>query len=274
MRPDIVDLDQFYATRLGQVARRLVCRRLREIWPDTGGLSVLGVGYATPYLRTFRDKAERVVAAMPAGQGVIHWPRGEPSLVALSEEAELPLPDNSFDRVLLVHCLENAEQVRPMLREIWRVTACGGRLLVVVPNRRGVWARFERTPFGHGHPFSPPQLTRLLHETMFLPTVTTAALSIPPVTWRPLLNTAPAIERVGQRWGGAVAGVLVVEAGKQIYAVGADRIQRAAPRRIVAPAAGVASRQVRGPGRPLPRLSTNTPCSANRLTSGPAMAMR
>lgn len=250
MRPDIVDLDQFYATRLGQVTRRLILRRLREIWPDAGGLRMLGVGYATPYLPTFRDRAERVVAAMPASQGVIRWPGGEPSLVALSEEAELPLPDNSIDRVLLVHCLENAEQVRPMLREIWRVTTSGGRLLAVVPNRRGVWARFERTPFGHGRPFSPPQLTRLLRETMFLPTVAAAALSIPPVTWRPLLNTAPAIERVGQRWGGAVAGVLVVEAGKQIYAVSADRTRRAAPRRIAAPAAAsVASRQARDPVR-------------------------
>ena len=250
MRPDIVDLDQFYTTRLGQVSRRLIRRRLQEIWPDVSDLRVLGVGYATPYLRAFRDKAERVIAAMPASQGVIHWPRGEPCLVALSEEVEIPLPDSSIDRVLLVHCLENAEQVRPMLREIWRVMTSGGRLLVVVPNRRGIWARFERTPFGHGQPFSPPQLTRLLRETMFLPTTTTAAVSIPPVTWRPLLKMATAIVRVGRRWGGAVAGVLIVEAGKQIYAVSAGRTQRARSRRIAAPAANnVAPRHACGLSR-------------------------
>ncbi len=249
MRPDIVDLDQFYTTPLGQVSRSLIRRRLQEIWPDAGGLRVLGVGYATPYLRAFRDRAERVLAAMPASQGVIHWPRGEPCLVTLCDEVEIPFPDSSIDRVLLVHCLENAEQVRPMLREIWRVMTSGGRLLVVVPNRRGIWARFERTPFGHGRPFSPPQLTGLLRETMFLPATATAAVSIPPVTWRPLLKTATAVERVGRRWGGAVAGVLIVEAGKQIYAVGVDRARRARPRRIAAPAAkGAAPRQARGPG--------------------------
>ena len=246
MRPDIVDLDQFYTTRLGQVSRRLIRRRLQEIWPDVSGQRVFGMGYATPYLRTFRDKADRVLAAMPAGQGAIHWPKGEPGLVTLSEEPEIPLPDSSMDWILLVHCLENAEQVRPMLREIWRVMTSGGRLIVVVPNRRGLWARIERTPFGYGQPFSPPQLNRLLRETMFSPTTTSAAVSIPPVTWRPLLRMAPAIERVGRQWGRAVAGVLIVEAGKQIYAVTADRAQRVRNRRMVAPATNnVSPRNVR-----------------------------
>ena len=167
---------------------RLIRRRLQEIWPDMKGQRLLGVGYATPYLRVFRDKAERVLAAMHASQGVIHWPKGEPGLVTLTEEVELPFPDSSIDRVLLIHALENAEQVRPMLREVWRVMTSSGRLLVVVPNRRGVWARIERTPFGYGQPFSPPQLTRLLRETMFSPTTTSAAVSIPPVTWPPLLK--------------------------------------------------------------------------------------
>ena len=247
MRPDIVDLDQFYTTHLGQVSRRLIRRRLQEVWPDVTGQRLLGVGYATPYLHVFRDKAERILAAMPANQGVIHWPKGDPGLVTLTEEVELPFPDSSIDRVLLVHALENAEQVRPMLREIWRVMTSSGRLLVVVPNRRGVWARIERTPFGYGQPFSPPQLSQLLRETMFSPTTTSAAVSIPPVTWPPLLKMAPAIERVGLRWGRAFAGVLIVEAGKQIYAVSADRSRRVPRRRIVASVANnVSPRQVRG----------------------------
>ncbi len=241
MRPDIVDLDQFYTTRLGQVLRRLIHLRLKEIWPDVSGQRVLGMGYAIPYLTEFRDKADRVLVAMPASQGAIYWPKGEPGLVTLSEETEIPLPDSSMDRVLLVHSLENADQVQPMLREVWRIIRSGGRLLVVVPNRRGLWARVERTPFGYGQPFSPPQLNRLLQETMFLPTTITAAVSIPPVTWRPLLRLAPAIERLGRRWGRAVAGVLIIEARKQIYAVSADHAQQVRPRRITVPAANNAA---------------------------------
>ncbi|HVH83318.1 MAG TPA: methyltransferase domain-containing protein, partial [Steroidobacteraceae bacterium] len=159
MASDVVDLHEFYGSGLGQMARRLIRRKVRRIWPSAKGQRVLGVGYATPYLRQFRDEAQRVIAVMPAAQGVMRWPDGEPNLVTLADEAELPLPDLSADRVLLVHALEHSEQLRPLLREVWRVLADGGRLLVVAPNRRGIWARLDRTPFGQGLPYTMGQLS-------------------------------------------------------------------------------------------------------------------
>ena len=54
MWTDAVDLRDFYATTLGQVARRMIRRRIRPVWPDVTGLSVLGLGYATPFLQPFR----------------------------------------------------------------------------------------------------------------------------------------------------------------------------------------------------------------------------
>ncbi len=226
MRLDVVDLNQFYATSLGQMARRLIRRRVRMLWPSTAGMRVLGLGYATPYLRPFVDEAERVIAMMPASQGVSAWPIREPNLVALCDDAEIPLPDNSIDRVLMAHALETSEQVRPMLREVWRVLASGGRLMVIVPNRRGIWARVERTPFGTGSPFSPPQLDRLMREAMFSPTATTGALYLPPTQRRSLVRLAPAVERLGHRWARAISGVLISEAGKQIFAVTAQQAMR------------------------------------------------
>src|SRR5579862_361097 len=123
MFADVVDLREFYGTRLGQVARRMVGRRIRLIWPDLTGSRLLGLGYATPYLRPFLGEAERVMALMPAAQGVLHWPSEGPNRVILGDEGELPLPDFSIDRVLLIHGLEFSEQVRPLLKEIWRVLA-------------------------------------------------------------------------------------------------------------------------------------------------------
>ena len=231
MRPDVIDLNQFYASPLGQVARRLIRRRIREIWPNTSGLRVLGIGYATPFLRPFRDEAERLIAFMPAQQGVVRWPAEEPGLVALTDETELPLEDSSIDRVVMVHALEISEQVRPMLREVWRVLASGGRVIVVVPNRRGIWARVERTPFGHGYPFSPRQLTRLLRETMFSPMLAAHALYMPPTGWRTLIRAATALEKLGNRWSQVVSGVLVVEASKQIYAMTPEIARRDRKRR-------------------------------------------
>ena len=236
MRPDVIDLREFYNSHLGQVARRLLRFRIRQLWPDLGGLDLLALGYPSPYLRQFQGEAARVVAFMPAQQGVHRWPVHDRNRVALVDEMELPLPDASVDRVLLVHALENAEQVTPMLREVWRVLASGGRLLVVVPNRRGIWARMERTPFGQGHPYSPGQLSRLLRDNMFQPNERGSALYIPPVASRMLLRTAGAWEKLGHRWGHVFAGVLLIEADKQIYAVSARPPRRRRPIALPLPA--------------------------------------
>ena len=166
---DVVDLRNFYAQRLGVVARRFIGRGIRAHWTDTTGLRVLGIGYATPYLGLFREEAERCLALMPAPQGVVRWPSSKPALAALVEEDDLPLTDSAVDRVLLVHALENSADPVGLLREVWRVLAGGGRLLAVVPNRRGLWARMDTTPFGHGRPYSRPQITHLLRETWFTP---------------------------------------------------------------------------------------------------------
>lgn len=235
MWPDVVDLDEFYKSRLGQVARRLIRRRIRDLWPDLHGLTVLGLGYATPYLRPFLSEAARVLAVMPAQQGVIRWPEGVPGLVCLSEETELPLPDLSVDRLLLVHAVEHSETLRPMLREAWRVLAEEGRLVIVVPNRRGIWARFEhQSPFGHGHPYSHSQLRQLLRDSMFTLTARDQALFVPPSQKRLVLHSAPAFEKIGNRWFQVVAGVLIVEAAKQIYGVTPVKAQAVRRRPLIA----------------------------------------
>ena len=215
---DVVDLREFYETRRGQVARHMVRRAVRSIWPNLSGQSLLGLGFATPYMRQFRSEAERVVAFMPASQGVMHWPPEGPGLVSLVEETELPLPDASVDRVLLVHGLENTESLRALLREIWRVLTGDGRLLVVVPNRRGIWARSDRTPLGWGHPYSGTQLSRVLRDNMFIPNRTERALYVPPIANYTFLRSAPAWERMGARFFPTFAGVVMIESGKQLYA--------------------------------------------------------
>ncbi len=218
MWPDVVDLRDFYETQLGLVTRRVLRRAIRELWPNVRGQSVLGLGYATPYLSQFQSEAERVLAFMPASQGVLHWPPEGPGLTALADETDLPLPDLSVDLVLLVHGIENSEYLPDLMREIWRVLSSEGRLLVIAPNRRGIWARLERTPLGWGHPYSQNQISRLLRDHMFTPTRRARALFVPPFRSRTLLRSAPAWERIGRRWFPTFSGLLLVEAGKQLYA--------------------------------------------------------
>ena len=229
---DVVDLRDFYNERLGLIARRLIAERLKERWPSLAGERLLGVGYATPYLHHLGEGAERVIAFMPATQGVMNWPREGPNAVALVAEEALPLPDHSIDRVLVIHALEAAINDGEALREIWRVLAPGGRLLLVVPNRSGIWARSESTPFGFGRPFGRSQISRLLREAMFSPLGWTEALAVPPFRFRPLIRTGATWERVGRTLWPAFAGVLIVEATKQLY----QGIPAREPRRRMKPA--------------------------------------
>ena len=92
---------------------------------------------------------------MPAELGVISWPREGDCLSVLVDETELPLPDECADRLLLVHMLEWSERSRALLRELWRVLAPNGRLLIIVPNRRGLWARVELDALRPWPPLQP-----------------------------------------------------------------------------------------------------------------------
>ena len=246
MSIDVVDLRDFYAQGLGIVARRFIGRGIRARWPDIRGLRLLGVGYATPYLGLFREEAERCLALMPAAQGVVKWPSARPGLSALVEDTQLPLPEAAVDRVLLVHSLEMADDAFALLREAWRVLSPNGRLLAVVPNRRGVWARTDTTPFGHGRPYSRAQITSILRETWFTPNGWGEALYVPPVARNWFLRTAVAWERAGATISAPFAGVHIVEATKQVYrAIPARREKRKfvpALEPALAPSAGGAAR--------------------------------
>ncbi len=215
---DVVDIRDFYATPLGQTARRMIRRRLRRQWSDVTDQAVLGLGYPIPYLGTFRNEAAQTIAAMPAQQGVLHWPHEDPGLTTLVDELELPFDDLSFDRVLLVHALEYAEQVRPLLREIWRILAGSGRLIVIAPNRRGLWARFERTPFGHGLPYSARQLSLTLRDNLFTPLDIDRALFAPPLRSTMIRSMSAPLEQIGNRAFNTFGGVIIAESVKQIYA--------------------------------------------------------
>lgn len=214
---DVVDLRAFYDTALGQVARRLVSRLLRSRWEDHAGLCVLGLGYATPYLDDFRERAQRVLAFMPATQGVVHWPLDGRSASALVEPSMTPLPDASMDRILLVHALEIDEHPRDLIEEVWRILTPGGRLIIIAPSRTGLWARVDTTPFGQGHPYSRGQLQELLQQTQFLPVFWGEALYVPPFARASFLSSAPAFERIAGRFSLPGGGVHVVEATKQLY---------------------------------------------------------
>ncbi len=224
MIPSAYQLRDFYKSLGGRIVRRLILDRLKTIWPDTKFMRVLGGGYAAPYLSTFRDQSERTVCVMFRGEGVHHWPDDAPNLTCLADEADLPFETNSIDRIVLIHSLEFTGFVKPAFEELWRILKSNGRILVIVPNRMGLWARADWTPFGRGTPYSAGQVEDFLKENLFIPERTERGLFIPPFKSQTLLRSARFWEKAGDAVFPAMGGLIFVEASKQIYA-GSGRVR-------------------------------------------------
>jgi SAM-dependent methyltransferase len=231
MATDAEAAADFYRTTRGAVTAQMLRERLVRLWPDLAGQAVLGLGYAAPYLRIWREHAQRCIAATPAQVGVARWPSGTAALSCTVDEEHLPFADLSMDRILLVHGLENAENARRMLREVWRVLKDDGHVLVVAPNRVGMWAHVESTPFGQGQPYSPGQISRLLAASLFRVERRDTALYHPPSRLRVVLRSARLFERVGRQVAPSLAGVTITEAVKDVYA--AVPLKPALRRRVV-----------------------------------------
>jgi SAM-dependent methyltransferase len=218
MSYSVYDMKSFYQARAGRLVRRMLTDHVRQFWPDSKGLNVMGFGYATPLLPMFESGAARVTALMPKTIGVHPWPEGMPGRVALTADAEWPLETESVDRILMLHALEHAENPEAVMQEAWRILKSNGRLLMIVPHRVGLWARADWTPFGHGTPFTAGQIRNLLQASLFVQERSGGALFTPPFRSFMALRSAYQFEAFGRYLFPGLAGVHIVEASKQLYA--------------------------------------------------------
>lgn len=216
--PNVVKLHQFYASPLGEMVRRLVGRSIGKFWPDVKSDAMLAVGFSIPYLDPYAGRAAPLVIAMPASQGAIYWPPEKENSVFLAHESRLPIQENSFNRVLLIHAVEHSEELSGMMQEVWRVLVPGGRVLMVVPNRLSLWSRSERSPLGYGRPFTAVQARSLLADHHFTYTRSCTAIFAPPLHWKWLWKISDKLEIFGKIFFPPFGGVLLVEAEKQLYA--------------------------------------------------------
>lgn len=218
MYTDIVEMREFYDTPSGQVVRRIFSQRLATIWPQLQCEKIAVLGYGVPVLRPLFGPTLSFMAMMPAEQGVVYWPREGPNISCLTELHDLPLPDESVDRVLMMHGLEGATNPHDVLREVWRILKPQGRFLAIVSNRRGLWAHNDKTPFGHGQPYSLQQIKRALSDAGFLVERYWHALYMPPTNSQIALRIADRLESVGEKIFPGFGGIIMVEVGKQLYA--------------------------------------------------------
>jgi SAM-dependent methyltransferase len=176
MRPDITALAQFYASPAGAKLVAALSLLVTPLLRLRSSDRLLGFGFAQPFLPT---EGPLVVQACPALQGVMRWPSDAPNRSCLVDDKHLPFTDALFDQVLLVHGLEYVEPARGLLRELWRVLAPGGQLLLLVPNRASLHHLLDQSPFANGRPYSGRQLQSLLQEALFTPLVSHSCVALP-----------------------------------------------------------------------------------------------
>lgn len=247
MHLDVQDLRNFYyRSPLGRAAQKVVRDKLTGLWPEAKGQTVVGYGFAVPLLRPFLSDARRVIGLMPGPQGVMPWPAGQPNVSVLCEEALWPLPTGMVDKLVLLHGLETSEHPSAVLDEAWRVLGPGGRAVVIVPNRAGIWSRSDRTPFGYGRPYSLSQLDAQLRLHGFVTERSLSTLYQPPSARRIWRKMAPFLETAGRRIPVfAAGGVLMAEVSKQVTLPRPSGLREAVRRPL---------RVLEGAGRPEPAL--------------------
>lgn len=202
----------FYKTPLGHYVQQTLTQALGEFWERDDRLSLVSMGYPTPFLKATWCCVDKVTI-LESAYSDDHFEEA-----ILTKNGRLPLPDESVDRLLMVHALEYVVDPRPILREAWRVLSGQGRMIVVIPNRFGLWAQRDDTPFGKGAAYTTSQMIGLLQETQFVPIFLRHVLYGFPIHFPFMPDTAPLlIERMGQLFLAGFSGVIMCEVQKQVY---------------------------------------------------------
>jgi SAM-dependent methyltransferase len=220
MHLDVIDLRQFYyRTRLGRIAQKAIRDQMLSFWPEAKGQTVVGFGFAVPLLRPYLADARRVVGLMPAEQGVMPWPSGLDNVSVLCREGLWPLETGHADKLVCLHGLETSEHPAAVLQECSRVLGPGGRALFIVPNRGGMWARRDKTPFGFGRPYTLGPAGGAAQAPRFRAGAPLRGAVLAAVGQTVLAEIGGHAGIVRQPPAGAArGGVLIVEASKRVYA--------------------------------------------------------
>jgi SAM-dependent methyltransferase len=216
---DVISLKDFYASTMGRLISQNVLKSLSRLWPnDEAHDDVLTIGYAFPYLSFLSQKRASLVPVMMGKHGAMYWPANGKNTVVLAHEWELPFQKHSFNRIVLSHVLEHTRHPVRTMTECWNILMPGGRMLIIVPNRRSLWAQAADTPLGWGQPYSAKQLKLLARNAGFTINSCETLLFSLPLSNRLVVKMAPAFELLGKMFLPMFGGIVVMEVEKQIYA--------------------------------------------------------
>lgn len=238
---DVLKLRSWYQSLQGRLVQRVVRQALQPMLPEDGReTDTLGIGYPHPYLPHPKGKTQTFIA-MPPEVGAVAWPEGAKNQIRNRTLIldSFPFPENTFDCILLCHHLEFTPDPDGLLEQCWHALRPDGRLVVMVPNRAGAWARRDSTIFAHGQPYTANQLEKLLRRNSYKITQSRFGLFFPPINWRPVLKFYETFEKIGQRWRAPVGGVILMQAQKDVFGMTLVNSRKNKRRKMVQVTAGV-----------------------------------
>lgn len=109
-------------------------------------------------------RAGQVVVA-DVSLGMLRQAREKNLAVACGAAERLPFPSGIFDRILMVDALHHVHNQAGTARDLWRVLAPGGRILIIEPDIRSLAVKgialFEKLMLMRSHFLSPQKIASL-----------------------------------------------------------------------------------------------------------------
>jgi demethylmenaquinone methyltransferase/2-methoxy-6-polyprenyl-1,4-benzoquinol methylase len=127
----------------------------------TGKETVLDAGGGTGRVSQFLVGMASQIMVADQSFGMLQEARSKEKLQLICSETEdLPVANNTFDRIIMVDAFHHVGNQEKSAQELWRVLKSSGRIIIEEPNIRSLGVKFialaERLFLMRSH-FSPPQ---------------------------------------------------------------------------------------------------------------------
>jgi ubiquinone/menaquinone biosynthesis C-methylase UbiE len=127
---------------------------------DAGG----GTGRIAQYMR---GKADPVVVADLSSKMLVEAQKKDGLLPVCSHTENLPFPDESFARIIMVDAFHHVCNQRTTVDELWRLLQPGGIIVIEEPDVRTLAVKLvalvEKLALMRSHFLSPPRIADLFH---------------------------------------------------------------------------------------------------------------
>ena len=217
---DITDIDGYYRTPEGVLVADILAAELSH-QHTSGRMSALAdstdrlaIGYPFPLYSSAQFLPP---VFMLSETGVLAWKKSGSVITTCIDSGSFPCATEFVGQVFVSHALEYVADKAGFLSEIWRCLKGEGELVMVVPHRRSLWARADKTPFGQGTPFSRRQLRLILEQAGFHQIQIKHSLYMPPFGTGLPLTLRRRFHAIGQIGWAMFGGVLIAIARKRLY---------------------------------------------------------